>query len=208
MKKFTSVSFMLAVLLLAGCGNTDNTGSKSGDYEVGKSHSKLDEYQVVSTESEVQEGDFIYRLVTEKTEYTTDEPVNIYAELEYVGDQEEVMIYHAMTPFYFPMTEKIRNYEIDYPTPEPLGGTTLKKGEPVRHDYTRTGSYSTDKQDDYTEFMKSFIEDGFIEGYYVLTGSAEFFTGDPEGARGDRKDYNMEGKIDFKVFKASDGASQ
>lgn len=195
---------MLTVLLIAGCGTTDNTNSKSDGYEVDKSHSKLGEYEVVSTESEVQEGDFIYRLVTEKSEYTTDEPVNIYAELEYVGYQEEVMIYHAMSPFYFPMTEKIRNYEIDYPMPEPLGGTTLKKGEPIRQDYTRTGSYSPDKQDDYTEFMKNFIEDGFLEGYYILNGSAEFFTGDPEDDEGDRKDYNMEGQIDFKIFGGSD----
>lgn len=203
---------MLTVLLIAGCGNTDKKNSKSDGYDVEKSHSKLNEYEVVNTESEVQEGDFIYRLVTEKSEYTTDEPVNIYAELEYVGDQEEVMIYHAMTPFYFPMTEKIRNYEIDYPMPEPLGGTTLKKGEPIRQDYTRTGSYSPDKQDDYTEFMKSFIKDGFLEGYYVLNGSAGFYTGDPEGNEGDRKNYNIEGEIDFKVFeeseRASDGASQ
>ncbi|MFC5734314.1 hypothetical protein [Cytobacillus gottheilii] len=208
MKKITFVSFMLTVLLIAGCGNTDKKNSKSDGYDVEKSHSKLNEYEVVNTESEVKEGDFIYRLVTEKSEYTTDEPVNIYAELEYVGDQEEVMIYHAMTPFYFPMTEKIRNYEIDYPMPEPLGGTTLKKGEPIRQDYTRTGSYSPDKQDDYTEFMKSFIKDGFLEGYYVLNGSAGFYTGDPEGDEGDRKNYKMEGKIDFKVFEESDGASQ
>ncbi|QVY61307.1 hypothetical protein [Cytobacillus gottheilii] len=208
MKKFTFVSFMLAVLLLSGCGTTDNTNSKSDGYDVEKSHSKLDEYEVVNTESEVQDGDFIYRLVTEKSEYTTDESVNIYAELEYVGDQKEVMIYHAMSPFYFPMVEKVRNYEIEYAMAEPLVGTTLKKGEPLRHDYTRAGGYSTDKQDDYTKFMKSFVEDGFLEGYYILNGSAEFYTGDLEGDQGDRKDYNMEGKIDFKVFEASDGASQ
>ncbi len=126
--------------------------------DVEENHSKLDEYEVVSTESEVQEGDFIYRLFTEKPEYTTDESVNIYAEFEYVVDQEEVMIYHAMKPFYFPMTEKVRHYEINYPMPDPLGGTTLKKGKPVRHDYTRAGCYTTNEQDDCTKFMKSFLK--------------------------------------------------
>lgn len=72
------------------------------------------------TSTEVRIGDFVYRLSTEKEEYNGDEPIIIHAELEYVGDQEQIDISHAASPFYFPIKETTRNYDIPYAMEEPM----------------------------------------------------------------------------------------
>ena len=50
----------------------------------------------------------------EKSVYAEGEIVEVYAELEYVGDEAEIKIAHATSPFYFPTKEKTRNFSIRY----------------------------------------------------------------------------------------------
>ncbi|MDQ0887956.1 hypothetical protein QFZ81_003044 [Paenibacillus sp. V4I9] len=106
MGKFLVIISTFAVLL-SGC---------SGD-------AKLDEQNVkesaIGYKTEVTEGDFVYRLVSEKSVYTEGEKVEVYAELEYVGDEAEVKIGHAISPFYFPTKEKTRNFDIRYGMQQP-----------------------------------------------------------------------------------------
>lgn len=101
----------------------------------------------LGTKAEVTEGEFVYRLVTEKAEYDENEPIKIYAELEYIGDKEKIEILHAASPFYFPMVETTRNYEIDYSMEQPALGTVILRGEPLRTEYRGSGGYgSQDKK--------------------------------------------------------------
>ena len=81
----------------------------------------------MTTTAEVIEGDFIYRLVSEEAQYSEDDMVDVYAELEYIGELDEVTISHAASPFYFPMVEETRDYKIDYAMNEPLLYSTLIK---------------------------------------------------------------------------------
>ena len=155
---------ILLALFLTGCGSNKDE----------KIASKLENYSIQKSKAEVKEDDFIYRLVSEKEEYTDGESVKIFAELEYIGDQEEITIYHAASPFYFPMEEKIRGYEISYPMEEPLVSTTLVKGKPLREEYKGSGFYSQEDDKAFVEFMKDFIEKGFPAGYYIINGSADF----------------------------------
>jgi hypothetical protein len=179
---------MMLVLLLASCASKQGTSDNSA--------SELDNYEVLSTNSEVNEGDFVYRLVTEKAEYRINESVKIFAELEYVGNSEEVVIFHAASPFYFPMIEKTRNYEIGYPMKQPLESTTLKKGHPLRYNYSRSGGYGSQDEEQYVKFMRSFLEDGFPIGYYVVNGFVDYYVEDSEK---NKQDFNIKGQIDFKV---------
>ena len=178
----------MLTLLLSSC-----TYELESDNEV----TKLDNYEVIKTMDEVTEGDFIYRLVTEKGEYLDNESVNIYAELEYIGDNEEITIYHAASPFFFPMVEKIRDYSIDYPMDEPLISTKLIKGKPLREEYKRSGGYSSQDEKEYVNFMKSFLDNGFPTGYYVVNGFADFYVQSNEN--GNKEKYNIKAQIDFKV---------
>lgn len=171
--------------------------------DITSSASELDYYTVSNTSSETTEGDFIYRLSTEKGEYRENESVKIYAELEYIGDEEKITIYHAASPFYFPMVEKTRGYMIEYPMNEPLERTNLVKGKPLRKQYTRSGGYGSQDGKEYVNFMKSFLENGVPTGYYIVSGFADFYVESNENGKQEKKDFNIKAQIDFKV-KAND----
>lgn len=190
MRKILLFIGLLLTLFVSGCG----AGNNSSDIT-----SKVDSYDVVRTAAEVQEGYFVYRLVSEKETYSDSQSVKLYGELEYVGEQEEITIYHAASPFYFPMEEKVRGVEIPYPMPEPLGSTTLLKGKPFRVEYTGSGAYSEEDEKEYVKFMKDFIENGFPTGYYLVNGYADFFVQKETNREPDK--YHLEAQIDFKVTK-------
>lgn len=84
---------------------------------------------MIGSKSEVVEGDFVYRLISGKSTYSQGEKVDLYAELEYVGEGKEIEIAHAASPFYFTITEKTRGFEIIYMMNLPRIVTLLKKGE-------------------------------------------------------------------------------
>lgn len=189
MRKLFHIIFIILALLLASCASK---------LESDNNPAKLDNYEVLNTMDEVTEGDFIYRLVTEKGEYLDNESVRIYAELEYIGHNEEVTIYHAASPFYFPMVEKTRDFSIDYPMNEPLVSTRLIKGKPLREEYKRSGGYSSQDEKEYVKFMKSFLDNGFPTGYYVVNGFAKFYVQSNENGKKE-KDFKIKAQIDFKV---------
>jgi len=162
--------------------------------------SKLEQYEIKQTTDEALSDDFIYRLVTEKGEYKSGENIVIYAELEYIGEKEEITIFHAASPFYFPMEEKLRGFRIDYFMNEPLLQTTLQKGTPFREVYSKSGGYSEQDDPGFVKFMKRFLQgDSFPLGYYVVNGYADFFT---EGGNGEGEHaIKLQAQITFKVIK-------
>ncbi|MFS0574930.1 lipoprotein [Sporosarcina sp. 179-K 3D1 HS] len=162
------IFFLFTLLLfLTGCGT--EMARNQGDPQ----------NPLPPAESEVKEGDFIYRLYTEKDVYDTFGDTAIFAELTYVGDQEEINIAHAASPFYFPMEERTRGLEIGFAMSEPLIFTNLKKGEPLRHIYQFAGGYSDQDDPEYVQFVKSIIANkGFPEGEYIIHGTADFTVAD------------------------------
>ena len=178
---------MFFVLFLSGCSTNNEANLLS----------KLENYDVKSIKEEVKEGDFIYRLYTEQEEYPNGNSVKIYAELEYIGDLEEITIFHAASPFYFPMEEKIRGIQISYPMQEPLLSTSLKKGEPIRKEYSPSGAYSEEDENEYKDFLKNFLQYGFPSGYYVVNGYADFFIETTPNEELEK--FHPTAQIDFKV---------
>ncbi|MFD2044745.1 hypothetical protein ACFSTA_07680 [Ornithinibacillus salinisoli] len=193
MKKIVLIGGLwLFMICLVGC---DSSSTTQASFKL----DGLDNYDVSQTSDEVNDEIFIYRLVVEKEEYQVGQPVKIYAELEYTGENEEITIYHAASPFYFPIEEKVRGFDIGYGMDEPLISTTLKKGEPLREVYVKNAGYSDIDEDDYVSFIKRFLEnDGFPSGFYVVSGYADFTIYSSENTAG-KKDFRMEAQIDFKV---------
>lgn len=185
MEKLILCLFMTMAFILASCGLNQNSGDSES--ETG---------EILKTKEEATEGDFVYRLVTEKGEYHDSEPVKMYAELEYIGNQEEVVIYHASSPFSFDIVEKTRGYNIPTIMAQPLLSTTLKKGQPLRDEYARSGAYGAQDDEDYVEFIKDFLKNGFTIGFYSVNGYADFYV---ENASNNKEDYYIEGQIEFKV---------
>lgn len=143
--------------------------------------------------AETLDGDFIYRLATEKKHYGKGERVKVYAELEYIGPADEITIEHSSSAFLFPMTETTRNYEIDYAVNTIGKQTVLKKGVPLRGELQGSGGYSDQDKKEYKEFMKQIMEMNYPSGHYIVNGNAWF----TEAAS--QKEYSINAQIEFTV---------
>ncbi|GLX69021.1 hypothetical protein [Paenibacillus glycanilyticus] len=201
MRKVMILAMVVLTLAAAGCGEAKNAEPSSEKPEPATSNKDI------AAQAEVTEGDFVYRLVSDKKAYESDEKVNLYAELEYVGDQDEIQIAHSASPFYFPMIEETRGYEIGYMMNEPFIVTTLKKGVPLKEFYRGGGGYDeTQDPKEYVDFMKAFTEASrkgtMPSGEYVVSGMADFmiYTGD-SGNNQESDKYRLNTQIKFIVNK-------
>lgn len=194
MKKWLKFSSFLFVFILIGC---QASLAKNSSDEM--NNRKSEEKQKRQVSAETVEGDFIFRLISEKDTYKEGEPVSIYAELEYIGDKESVTIFHASTPFIISIYEKTRGYSIDGVVNTILLSTTLQKGEVYREDYHKSGGISDQESKDYMAFAKNFFEqEGFPLGEYEIKGSAAFSFVDNEG---EKTHISIPAKISFSVTK-------
>ncbi|AST92499.1 hypothetical protein BC6307_14960 [Sutcliffiella cohnii] len=185
MKKLFCIIIVIMVALI-GCGTEKETRS-----------STLDDYEVTNINAEIMEGDFVYRLYSKERVYEPNEEIQVYGEIEYVGEEEEVVIYHAASPFYFIITEEVRGYEIDYAMDTPLIGTTLKRGEPLVEPYRKSGGYSDQSEKEFVEFIKEFLhKEGFPSGFYTINGFTDFYV---EKGNHIKEEYEMEAQINIKV---------
>lgn len=178
MKKYVVSMLAMFTLLLSACGTTDVSP---------KSTTPLP-----PSEIEVKEGDFIYKLYTEKDVYDEYGDISIYAELTYVGEKT-IEVVHGDPLLSFSLEERTRNVKVDMLIRE-IGMTTrLKKGETItkRYDVTKGHVFEDDKAS--MEFFNTVKSKGLPHGEYDIHGSADFFF-DEEG-----KHYNIEGVIGFTV---------
>ena len=187
MKKLWITVIILLPFLLTACNTDEENDSNPSD---------LGNYTVSNSQAEVREGDFVYRLVAEQEEFEAGGPVSMYAELEYTGEQENIEIFHAASPFFFPLYEKTRDYNIDSFMAEPLISTTLTKGQPLREEYSGRGGYFGEDDQKYKDFIDSIVKGEFPAGYYEAEGYASFYT---EDANSLQEDYKIPAHIDFKV---------
>lgn len=188
MKKIL-ILFALSILTVIGLYGCQKTEQVKDVNQSAKSNQ-------LNKESEVIKGDFIYRLVTEEDHYDKGENVKIYAELEYIGEENQVEITHGGSPFLFPMTETTRDYEIEYAVTMVGNRTVLKKGEPMRQELNGGGSYSDHDKEEYKEFMKKVMKQDFPSGHYIVNGYADFYLADKAK---DEEHYTIEAQIEFYV---------
>lgn len=187
--KRTFLISILSILLLNAC---------SGTYEKDVS---VDDYEVKNSIAEVSEGDYTFRLVSDKDEYSNTEEVNLYGEIIYSGGKDEVEIMHSSSAILFNIFEEVRQYEIGDGVKDIGLTTTLKRNEPYREVYGKNAGYDSDSDKTYVKFVEDFVnQDGFPTGYYKVNGFTDFAVfedGDNESATR----YNIEATIDFKVSK-------
>lgn len=80
---------------------------------------------------EVQEGDFIYKLYTEKEFYKRYEEIVVITELTYVGGEDSIKVGHAATPFTFSLKEKTNTVKATSIVSQPELTRMLKKDVPI-----------------------------------------------------------------------------
>ncbi|GIP01192.1 hypothetical protein J14TS5_62770 [Paenibacillus lautus] len=197
MKRYLYMGFILMFIMLTGCAKQEMQVAASTDLSLNKA--------ARGNQAEIPDGDFVYRLVSEKEQYEHGDQVQVYAELEYVGEQNEVTIGHAASAFYFPMKELTRNYNISYAMNEPYITTKLKKGEPLREYYQIGGGYDSSDDKRFKDFIRS-LKNGFPDGVYVVYGSADYVMDsqsqgvDQGGSNGEEpKRYKIQAEIEFRV---------
>lgn len=187
MKTIRAIRILIPVLVLIACGVDEPLKQPADD---------ISDFTVNSAQSDAVQGDFIYRLISEKEQYTEGEEIKVYAELEYNGAQENIEISHAASPFHFPISEETRKYVVEYAMNEPLLTTRLTKGEPLHEDYTGSGGYSAEEDEAYIEFVQRIMEKEFPPGYYKIDGFANFTA---TSSAGSATPYEIHTQIDFKV---------
>lgn len=173
----------VALLGLFGCGQIEQNNPPPEKQEEG----------LQTERAETLDGNFIYRLVSEKSHYKEGEPVKIYAELEYIGLEEEATIEHSSSPFLFPMKETTRNYEIDYAVNTIGNQSVLKKGVPLREEIQGSGGYSEQDKETYKEFIKQVMEKNYPTGRYIVSGNAWFREADSQ------EEHIIHAQIEFAI---------
>ncbi|MGG0668054.1 hypothetical protein [Sporosarcina koreensis] len=119
--------------------------------------------------------------------------MKLFGEITYTGDKDEVTIIHSSSAILFSLEEKVRGFDIGYSVEDLEVVTVLKKGEPYREEYVKSGGYDAGNPSDYVRFIKSFLNnEGFPSGYYIVNGETDFFLKDKERV-------NIKATINFKV---------
>ncbi|TSB45747.1 hypothetical protein [Alkalicoccobacillus porphyridii] len=127
-----------------------------------------------NAEDQEEKNDFIYRLVSEKEEYQVGESVKITAELTYIGDEKEVTIGHAESPFYFTFYEHLRGYGFSHAMAEPYITQSIKHDKSYQERYRGQVVYGSDDEAD-TEFLEQIAKNTqFPVGEYTVTGRTDF----------------------------------
>lgn len=182
MNKYFIACIALLVLFISGC--SDSSQVKNSD---------LKEYEVQKTIDEQVQGDFVFRLVSEKKEYQEGNDVKLYGKIIYTGEKEEITIHHSSSAIFFPMEEKVRGYTIGFAVSEIGLSTVLKRDVPYREEYQKNIGYIEDDPREYVSFIENFLDrDDFPLGYYVVNGETDFSV---EG----QERINIKATVDFKV---------
>lgn len=191
MRKYPLLFVLFVVFVMTACNSPNKVMNKD-----------LTKYDVENTSAEVTEDDFIFRLDAERVQYKEGELIELYGEIEYVGEAEEITIFHSESAIFFDLVEQVRDYKIDFVTNDIGVSTTLKRGEPYREGYEKTGGYDEGADKGYVKFMKDFLErDDFPPGYYVVEGMTDFSVV-PEDDSEESKRYNIKAIVDFKVIES------
>lgn len=183
------INLLLISLLLAGCGLSEKPSKEN----------LSDEPSIENvTESTSQDEQFSFRLVSEKAQYKVGEPVNIQAELTYIGEQDSINIAHAASPIGLLTTNLTEDYQFQAAMNEPLIRTNLVKNEPFIEPYHFTGGsyYEGMPGEQYSDEIFNKMASGkFPPGQYEIKGQTDFSVGEDIQS----KKIKLETKIIFTV---------
>jgi len=131
-------------------------------------------HSITSDSNSVQSNDFVLRMISTKEEYIVGEKVELYAELEYVGQQPEIIITHAASPIGISLHENNSNIGFGYVMDQPLISTILKQGNAFRQEYKFSGFSLDGSNKEYKELYNQLADGHFSKGEYVMTAKANF----------------------------------
>lgn len=128
---------------------------------------------------------FQLKLYIDKHQYTKDEIINCYATLEYIGEEDSITIYHGDPLVGFALKDE-KYFDGSYGQHTILLSTTIKKGEILRFDFSKSGGWSGD--DPNADFYQEFFSEKELflpEGTYEVSATIEcsFDNDDVQGSK-------------------------
>lgn len=163
-------TLVFLIFILAGCGTGTQNNSNSLNYELEN-----------VTEGFVEDGHFSFKLISEKAVYQVGEPLQIKAELTYIGEEESIRISHAASPIWMLTSNLSEGYQFDAAMNEPLIFTDLKKNVPFVEQYQFSGGtyYEGAPGNPYSEDVFLQMAEGkFPPGQYEIKGKTDFAIGE------------------------------
>jgi len=127
----------------------------------------------------VTSNDFIMTLNSDKNSYSTTDVINIWGTLEYIGDKDEVTIFHGCPFMHFSISGGFDEYDFDSALgafqADVLVSSTLEKGKVYHFDYVKSGGWDGDSPD--AAFWKNFFSEEDLllpKGEYTITLTGAF----------------------------------
>lgn len=135
-RKFLPFVFIILSIGLIGCGTGNNVDGNLGEDpnitdETKQGDENLDE-MLQSTYESKQTDDFKVSIHVENVE----KDVQVYATITYVGEEDQIDIYHGGSIFFFNVHQIDGNFEHIGGMDQPLLTTTLAKGEAHEVEFT------------------------------------------------------------------------
>ncbi|WP_052124004.1 hypothetical protein [Ureibacillus manganicus] len=188
MKSKWIITLVVLVFMLFGCGTGEQTNGNSSNYDIEN-----------VTEGIIEDGQFSFKLTSEKAVYQVGEPLQIQAVLTYIGDQASITISHAASPIWLLTTNLTEDYQFQAAMNEPLIFTELKKDVPLIEEYQFSGGtyYDGAPGKPYSDEVFMQIAEGkFPPGQYEIKGRTDFAVGEDISVN----TVNLETSIIFTVI--------
>lgn len=165
--------FLLATVLLlaaAGCQHQQSQGQSGAE----GSESPADE-STTQISAEATENDFCLKLFADKDTYRSDEAIQIWATLEYVGDEDTITIWHGEPYVVFSITDGA-DFNTGGVVEDILTSTELQKGRQYHFDYVKSGGYDATAPD--ADFWNQFYQEEALKlpaGTYTVSVAGAFY---------------------------------
>ena len=190
---FLMLLVFITCIWLTGCVEKDNRVGHPQTISTTPTASPIDKtvYNV-----KIQD-DFKLEIFNEKEIYNYGEPINVYAQLTYIGELDQVQIGHAMSPVGWNMHELTRDIPIYGAMATPYILTTLDKNKPLTFELTGLGGYSEQDDQDIIELNKGTMSLNLLKGSYTVSATAGFQIDDPQFS--EITDYHFHSSITLEV---------
>ena len=113
--------------------------------------------------------DFILSIFSDKEVYSTADSIQVWATLEYIGDYDEITIWHSLPAIIFTITDG-NAFNMDGLVADVLEKTILQRGEVYRFEFQKSGGWSADDPD--ADFWQRFFLEEDLRlpaGEYAIT---------------------------------------
>jgi len=126
------------------------------------------------------DNDFIMTLSSDKRTYKSKDKIIIWGTLEYVGDNDEVTIWHGCPFMLFSVTDG-DYYNLGTGVVDILTNSVLEKGKVYHFDYQKSGGWDANAPD--AEFWENFFSEKDLilpRGEYTITLRGDFSLSDSD----------------------------